>query len=60
MTDANFKSYMKSLKEMEKEHILLALAESKWNITVAARLIGVARSTMYRLIKRHRIVREKI
>lgn len=49
-----------TLEEMEKEHIIKALIHTKWNITLAARLINVARSTMYRLIKKHGIKREQI
>jgi transcriptional regulator of acetoin/glycerol metabolism len=41
-----------SLKEVEKHHIRRVLAEYKWNITQAARALGIDRVTLYNKIKK--------
>lgn len=51
---------MKTLNEMEKEHIILALRETSWNVTLAARLINVPRATMYRMMRKYGIKREQV
>lgn len=51
---------MKTLNEMEREHLILALRETGWNITLAARLINVPRATMYRMMKRYGIKRSEV
>mgnify|MGYP001215854543 CR=1 FL=1 len=45
----------KSLKEMEKNHILQILAENDWNIAKSAQTLGIDRSTLYSKIKRYQI-----
>ncbi|MFO0727869.1 MAG: sigma-54-dependent Fis family transcriptional regulator [Myxococcota bacterium] len=42
-----------SLESAEKTALLAALAESSGNLTAAARRLGVARSTLYRMMERH-------
>lgn len=44
-----------SLKEMEKQAILLALEECGGNITQAAEELGIGRNTLYRKIKEYQI-----
>ena len=46
-----------TLKEMETNHIQAALATSNWNISRAAKQLGIDRSTLARKIKRHQITR---
>ncbi len=41
--------------EGERDAILQALQESRFNITRAAQLLGVARATLYRMLQRNRI-----
>lgn len=43
----------RSLSDAEGEALQQALAESGGNISAAARMLGVARSTVYRLMERH-------
>jgi len=45
----------KSLKEMERRHIRNVLEESKWNIAVSAKILGIDRSTLYSKIKRYQL-----
>lgn len=44
-----------TLKEMEKLMILRALKLSRGNRSTAARLLGIARSTLFEMLKRYRI-----
>jgi DNA-binding NtrC family response regulator len=44
-----------TLKEMEKAMLLKALRLSQGNRAKAARILGVARSTLFEMLKRHRI-----
>jgi transcriptional regulator of acetoin/glycerol metabolism len=39
------------LSEVEKAHIARALEETGWNVSRAARLLGVDRTTIYNKIK---------
>jgi len=51
---------MKSLSEMEKEHILMALNETNWNISGrdgAAELLGLNSSTLRGKMRKHDIHR---
>ncbi|MBS1960123.1 MAG: sigma-54-dependent Fis family transcriptional regulator [Bdellovibrionales bacterium] len=50
---------VKTLHEMEKLMILRALKLGKGNRSEAARILGVARSTLFEMMKRHRIVGPK-
>ncbi|MCP4666839.1 MAG: sigma-54-dependent Fis family transcriptional regulator [Deltaproteobacteria bacterium] len=44
-----------SLKTMEKEHLLGILDKNEWNISRAAKILEIDRSTLYSKIKRHGI-----
>ena len=46
-----------SLREVEKAHIRKILEGHEWNITRAARILGIDRSTLYGKIKRYGLVR---
>lgn len=46
---------IKSLEEVEKEHILQALHYYNHNITATARALGLGRNTLYRKMKRYHI-----
>lgn len=48
-----------NMKEMEKLMILRSLKLAKGNRTDAAKILGVARSTLFEMMKRHRIVGPK-
>ncbi len=44
-----------SLEEREKEHIHEALKHSNWNISDASKMLGIARSTFYKKLKKYNI-----
>jgi len=44
-----------SLAEMEKAHVLRVLDASEWNISQAARILGVDRVTIYNKIKKYEL-----
>jgi len=46
-----------SLAEVEKKHILNILENNNWNISIAAKLLQVDRSTIYKKLKRYGIER---
>lgn len=43
------------LDEVEREAVVRALAEASGNVSIAARKLGVARSTLYRMKRRHNL-----
>ncbi|MCG3172591.1 MAG: hypothetical protein GMKNLPBB_00745 [Myxococcota bacterium] len=45
----------KTLAEYEKEIILNVLSRANWNISEAARILDVGRSTIYRKLKQYRL-----
>ena len=46
-----------SLKEVERAHVKQILADHDWNISKAAAILGIDRSTLYTKIRRYRIKR---
>ena len=50
----------KSIKEMEKEHILNVLGETGGNYSEAARLLGITRMTLYKKAKEYGLNVKKI
>jgi two-component system response regulator AtoC len=44
---------MRTLDEMEKEHMLTALNQTDWNISAAARALGVSRPTLRKRMARY-------
>lgn len=48
-----------SIEEMEKYHIKRVLEEKEFNITSAAKILGVGRNTLYRKLDKHNISFEK-
>lgn len=48
----------KSLQEVEKEHIILILAENRWNINRSAQVLQIDRVTLYNKIKKYDIKRQ--
>jgi DNA-binding NtrC family response regulator len=49
---------VKSLEEIEKEHILLVLNEHQWNIVRSAQTLGIDRVTLYNKIKKFDLKKE--
>ena len=47
-----------SLAEMERHHIILVLGKANWNISKAARMLGIDRVTLYNKIKRYQLKRK--
>ncbi len=50
----------KSLKELEKSHILSVLRQTKGNLSQAAKILGITRMTLYNKVKTHDLVVNKI
>ncbi len=46
-----------SLDDMERDHLLQALTENNWNVSRAAKLLGISRDTMRYRMERHRLQR---
>ncbi len=47
----------KAIQRIEKNFVLNALAESKWNVTQAAKKTGLQRTNLHNLMKKYHIVR---
>jgi DNA-binding NtrC family response regulator len=48
----------RSLSEVERSHVAAILEETGWNISEAARLLGVDRSTVYNKIKQYGLAKD--
>lgn len=46
---------LKTLREQERELLIEALKRTSWNKLEAAKILGVARKTIYSLIKKHKV-----
>jgi len=44
---------VKTLKDLEKEAIILGLERTKWNLTLTAKQLGISRMTLYRKLEQH-------
>lgn len=53
-------NYKQRVEITEKNEILDALREHKWNITEAARTLGIGRATIYRKMKKYNIVQPNL
>ena len=49
-----------TLLDLEKQHIERVLEEERWRVEIAARRLGVPRSSLYQKIKKHRISQSKV
>ena len=47
-----------SLREMEKEYIQKILEENTWNVTQSAKILGINRVTLHKMIKRYNLKRK--
>ncbi len=48
---------LRTLDEVEKEHILRAMVHTDWNISMASRALGLSRPTLRKRIQRYGLVR---
>jgi two-component system response regulator HydG len=46
-----------SLREMEKAYIQRILEENNWNVTQSAKILGINRVTLHKMMKRYRLER---
>ena len=46
-----------TLAERERQDIEQALAESRWQLAVAARRLGISRTTLWRRLKQYQLIR---
>lgn len=51
--------YIKSLDEIEKEHLEMALHHFKYNISITARNLKISRKTMHNKLKKYNIIIKK-
>ena len=56
-TDTGILSSGLSLEEVEKKHLLRVLESNHWNISQAARILGIDRVTIYKKLKKFGIDR---
>jgi transcriptional regulator of acetoin/glycerol metabolism len=49
-----------TLKDVEKLHITETIREFKGNVTQAAQYLGISRATIYRKLKTHKVVLDKL
>jgi len=49
-----------TLLDLEKQHIERVLQEELWRVEIAAKRLGVPRSSLYQKIKKHRISQSKV
>ncbi len=58
-SDTEIRSLQEVREEAETAHIRAALQRNNWNVTKAARDLGTSRTTLYDLIEKYRITRDK-
>jgi transcriptional regulator of acetoin/glycerol metabolism len=46
-----------SMEEVEKKHLISVLESNRWNISQAARILGIDRVTIYKKLKKFGINR---
>ncbi|MBT6980801.1 MAG: sigma-54-dependent Fis family transcriptional regulator [Candidatus Marinimicrobia bacterium] len=44
---------IETLKDLEKDAIILGLKRTKWNLTLTSKQLGISRMTLYRKLKQH-------
>lgn len=47
----------RTLDEVEKDHIIKTLDDTKWKYKTAAKILGIDRSTLYRKLKKYKLHR---
>ena len=48
---------LKSLREVERNFLTTVLRETKWNLSKAAQVLDISRTTLYSKIKKHRLTK---
>jgi DNA-binding NtrC family response regulator len=51
-------SSVESLEDLEKKHIQMILEKYEWNISKAARVLGIDRVTLYNKLRKHQIEKQ--
>jgi len=46
-------------EEAESNHIRAALVRNNWNVSKAARDLGTSRTTLYDLLEKYKIIKDK-
>lgn len=59
VSDIETRSLQEVREEAETTHIRAALQRNNWNVTKAARDLGTSRTTLYDLIEKYKITRDK-
>ena len=53
--NAGIRVVIESLDDLEKNHILMMLSKYRWNISAAAKALGIDRVTLYNKIKKYNL-----
>lgn len=53
-------SRVATIEEVKREAVRLAIREAKWNVSIAARLLGLSRPTVRRYLDQYSITRETL
>ncbi|MEY4100730.1 MAG: Bacterial regulatory protein Fis family, partial [Pseudomonadota bacterium] len=56
-TSAGFGHATQSLDALEREHLMRALVQCKWNVSQAAKLLEISRDTLRYRMERHGLQR---
>jgi Nif-specific regulatory protein len=59
LLEAGYRAEPVSLEEVERQHILETLNQTRWNKSRAATILGIERSTLDRKIRRYELVEER-
>ena len=57
LSKVSFSLVSKSLREVERSLLVTVLEETNWNLSKAAQILEISRTTLYSKIKKHRLAK---